>query len=120
MTLSSADRREAIASLASSASFQIFCDLVEESLGDVTAAMVGAKTDGELLRVARLWQVYFKYLALMRTTPQAIRDEALRELNEARAEGADPVVLGGLPWGRAQLLRQIEQAYGAPETATAD
>lgn len=77
------DRRESIAALAGNLGYQALLADLEESTSDILASLAGAKEEEQVLRFARLWQVFFHYWTLLKTTPDKLRDELNQEINQA-------------------------------------
>lgn len=107
MEATRSQKSDAIAGLLGLAGYRYLLEDLDESQQDLAAAMIGAKTDAELLRLSRLWQVVYKVVDFLRDHPQHLRNEIEAEREAARVEGDEYET--ALPHERALLLRTIEQ-----------
>lgn len=97
--------REAIAALTGSRPYQLLIKEMESGVHEVLGALSNAKEDSEVLRLSRLWQVFFKYWQFLKDSPQFVRDELEKEMKE------QPLMTysNALPFERAKTLQQLEQ-----------
>lgn len=114
MALTDQQKQEALAELPGNLGFQVLLDILEEQQHATLARMAEAKTDAEVLRLARLWQAQFGYLNMMASQPQNMK-QALEQQEEqfqaamALDPGAPP-----FPPHRQQQLREIEELINKP------
>jgi hypothetical protein len=112
------ERREAIASLTGHRGYRFLLEELGEGVNvELLAAMASAKTDDQLLRVARVWQVTYKFWSYLNSEPHKVRHEleheqqaALEEAKYQMPEGAPP-----FPIERQKLLEQLENIADSTE-----
>lgn len=109
MKLSENDRMSAIADLPSNHGFLALLDNLTDDLNVITAEMATAQSDEAVLRNARLFQVFFKFLTTLRDRPQEMRAALEAEFEHARALGnMRPSLDPFMTPERLLKLRQLE------------
>jgi len=103
--------REAISSLVGQRPYLLLLQELEEGIHALLAEMQTAKTDEHVLKLARLWQIFYHYWSVLRNNPEKIKQELNEELNEYRMQytyqAADPHA-PTFSETRSDLLNQIE------------
>lgn len=82
------DRRESIAALVGNMGYQALLKELEETINDTLVTLSTAKTEEQVVRFGRLYQVFFKYWHILKTTPETLRDELKKEQNDAAQDNA--------------------------------
>ncbi len=111
MNLTPDERRDSIAALTGNLGFQLLLEDLQECHDSILAAMVQADTDAKVTRIARIFQVFYKYYTVLSLEPGRMKQALENDLAETGADnmmGQDPLMTPE----RQQLLRMIEQAAG--------
>lgn len=99
-------QHEALAELPGNLGFQVLLEMLEEQQHETLKALSEAKDDQHILRLARLWQTQFKYLNVMGTQPQALKEFLAQQHEEFQDQlVGDPL----FPPHRRQQLKELEE-----------
>ncbi len=111
--LSESEQNEALAELPGNLGFTILLEILEEQLHQTLKEMAAARSDDQVLRLARLWQTQYNYLTVMGTTPQSIKEHLAEEFNQRQESmaGVDDILF---PPQRRQKLRELEELIETP------
>ncbi len=110
-SLTEAQRREAIASLAGYPPYRYLLELVQEVVEACLVSLAKSKTEPELLKAARLYQVAFSFFSCLVEHPEKLREYVEEEL----ALKQDPFDLTTLNPDRMRLLQEMDQAQQTPQ-----
>lgn len=103
---SATERAEAIARLTGDLGYKFLIEDLGNLQHDVLASMSRASTDGEVLKLSRLWQALFRYWSILKDEPERLKDAL-------EADRADAAAMTNLPPGldgqRASFLAAIDR-----------
>ena len=92
-TLLATQRREAVASLAGYPPYRYLLEDVAEVVESCLAALAKAKTEPELVRAGRVYQVAFSFYTALTEHPQNIKEQIQAELSTRPEDAFDLISL---------------------------
>lgn len=82
-----------------------------ESTNTILESLADAKSDSQVLRLARLFQNHYRVHAFLKMTPELAQDEITKQLREIQENEFVPIEPNAPPFppARQALLQQLEQ-----------